>query len=127
MRPGAAFLIHFRGQAPQLGVVIAPRNAMGELLVVYLELHEIDSDESCIVLPGEHPDVREDSIVRYSRAAYVAESDLRMGRQLGAFDLRAPCSPELLRRIQRGALTSRFTEPAVRAAIRRLLAPPPRG
>ena len=112
MKPGAAFLIRFARQAPRLGVIIAPRNAETKLLFVYLEPHESDSDESCAVLRGEHPDVREDCIVRYSRAKYVSELDLRKGRQRGAFDLRTPCSPKLLQRIQRGALASRFTEPA---------------
>ena len=60
-------------------MIIAPRSAEAWLSVVCLEPHGSDRDESCVASPGGHPDVREDCTVRYSRATYVSELDLRRG------------------------------------------------
>lgn len=75
MRSGAAFLP--AGAAARRDHRPAERGAW--LSVVCLEPHGSDRDESCVSLPGGPPDVREDCTVRYSRATYVSELDLRRG------------------------------------------------
>lgn len=102
-----------------LWVVVTRPAANGEVAIVGLGPAGARSGEGDIVGPADHPDLDEDCTARYRLARLVSQSGLRMGRQAGLLTPGAPCSPELLRRIRRGALASDFIRPAVRAAIGR--------
>ena len=99
-----------RGNRRHLWIVVSRPTAEGMIAVVNLESHRARAgghDESCVLLqPGEHPFVRRTTCVNYRRAKMESEavfdSKARVGRRV-AWD---PLGPELLRRIQEGALTT---------------------
>lgn len=126
MRLHDTFRSHDRDSDILLWVVVTRPAANGEVAIVGLGPAGARSGEDDIVGPADHPDLGEDCTARYRLARLASQSDLRMGRQAGLLSPGTPCSPELTRRIQRGALASDFIRPAVRAAILRLLEPPPR-
>ncbi len=121
MRPGDTFLLHDLAQSAALWVVITPANVNGEIAIVSLGPAEASSDERNIVGPRDHPDVLEDCTVRFRFARYVPQSGLRTAQQQGALEPMTPCTRELLRRIQRQALASDFTEQGIQRAIKLLL------
>ena len=74
---------------------------------------------SCvIVLAGEHIYLRNDSCVHYRRAVLNPLAPLLEAQRRGHLPKHQPCSPELLLRIQQGALDTLETPDPVRAAIR---------
>lgn len=124
MNPGDTFSFRDRSQTERLWVAVATMGS-GEVAIVGLGPAGPNSNESDIIGPGDHPDLDEDCTARYRLARYVRVSDLRNAQRQGLAEPMSPCSPELLRRIQRGALVSDFTEQGVKDAIRRRLEPPP--
>lgn len=127
MRLHDTFRSHDRDSDILLWVVVTRPAANGEVAIVGLGPAGARSGGGDIVGPADHPDLGEDCTARYRLARLASQPDLRRGRQAGLLSPGTPCSPELLRCIQRGALASGFTETDVRAAIRRQLEPPPRG
>ena len=81
-----------------------------------------DFDNSCVLVPGEHPDVAHDSFIIY-RLAWIDSVDrLQRGLDLvgaGRFRIRATASEVLSRRLAAGALSSRQTPNDVKAFVRR--------
>ena len=80
----------------------------------------------CLVIrPDEHPWVRRDSCVFYQEA--VLERCLILEADLDSAELQThpPFTPQLLRRVQLGALASPFVAVEVKAAIRSTLADSP--
>jgi len=76
------------------------------------------SDRTCVAHPGEHPFLTKESCVYYRKAEMVALAPLSRAREEGELKQHQPLSPALLRRIQDGALISRFTARDVQAAVR---------
>ncbi len=64
-------------------------------------------DESCLLNPGDHPFIRHESFVdyRFTRIESAEHIDARVAD--GSFDLKEPCSPELIKRIIDGAIKSK--------------------
>lgn len=94
----------FRGQRPQSCVSVS-------LCTIRTELY----DGTCIVRPGEHQFVREDSYVSY-RQARVDPADVIHERvNSSTFIPHQPASPELLLRLLAGLRTSPHTKPFIKA------------
>ena len=119
VRPGDTFVL--RDGTTTFWIVLTLSNARDEIAIVSLGPAEPRSAEADIVGPDDHPDLAEESTVRYRSAMYVSVSQLRTARQRGLLDPMSRCSDELLLRVQRGALTSDFTEQGIQRAIEPLL------
>lgn len=115
--PGETFLGFDLGD--HLWIVLA--NAENdEVALVSLTTHgRSRCSGDCVVLaPAEHPWIRHDSCVYYRGAGLFDARPLEMARSHGALDLRGPLPGAVLRRIQLGALSSRFTSPLVKSVVR---------
>ena len=120
MNIGDVFLMPNPREGPgmRLWIVIAKIN--GQLAVVVCRPLRTLRDEVCIVTPEEHAAILEDSAISY-RHQELNEIQLEAAREAGRLAMKDPCTPELLDRIQRGALDSDFTEPRLEVEIRRAL------
>lgn len=64
-------------------------------------------DLSCVLKPGDHPQVREDSYIRYDRACALSYLKLLQEKVRGELTMVADLAPLILARIQNGARKSR--------------------
>ena len=105
--------------AGHLWVVLSNETAAHQVVVVSLTSHNKSScGEHCTVIaPAEHPWIEHDSCVFYRRTDLNPVLPLDNDKARGMLRQSAPFSPDLLLRVQEGALTSRFTTAAVKAAI----------
>ena len=108
-----------------LYVVISMRNVHDRIAVANLTSHYPErskhSEECVIIRPEDHPWVRRVSCVFYQRANFVRYSMLEEGIGSGAVQPLPQCSPQLLRRIQAGALAATEVGADVKDAIRAAL------
>lgn len=102
-------------------VITAPTAEAAEVGIVNLTSRNPPCDDTCIVTHEEHPFVHHDSIIEYRRGKLVANHVLDSAYDHGYLRMHQRASPELLRRIQEGALTSRHTKQALQAAVRATL------
>jgi hypothetical protein len=97
------------GQPSHLYFVITrPRGPDQEVLLVNMSTKRKGSDLSCILKPGDHPEIEHESIIEYGKALTTRIRDLeRMLSQFPDLCSRAEkASPELIRKIQEGGLRS---------------------
>jgi hypothetical protein len=64
-------------------------------------------DDSCLLNPDDHPFVQHGSFVDYRFARFDPAEDIEARVADGVFDVKDPCTPDLLRRIVAGALKSK--------------------
>ena len=96
----------------------------GTLLCVYLKPLRLGSDTSCIIRPNEYPGITEDHVVEYGRANLADFHALTEALENNPDVTWSShkCSPELLRRIQEGALKSDYISPRYRKLVEAELA-----
>lgn len=119
MNPGETILGFDFGN--HLWMVLSTPTADGQIALANLTTHGRLSTcgDSCVVVkPGEHPYVVRASCIYYRGALLNPVAPLDGAKARGVLQQHEPCTPELLRRIQDGALASRFVAGAVKAAIR---------
>ena len=122
MIPGETFIGYDLGN--HLWIVLSLPTERGEIALVNLTTHgrSVRCGDHCIIVyPGEHPFVRDKSCVPYRRATLGLTQPLDADRERRTLQTRAPVDPELLRRIQEGALATHETEDGVKAAVRATL------
>lgn len=128
--PGDTFFIHVPGarRDPIHYFVLTSLEVStnGTLLCVYLKPLRLGSDTSCVVGPDEYPGVMEDHAVEYgdpSLADFYALAEALENNPDVTWSSQE-CSPELLRRMQEGALKSEYISPrnhkSVEAELARL-------
>jgi len=81
-------------------------------------------DQSCVLVPGDHPFITHDTIIRYADAYLTDEGALRGLLSQSLIEFLVPVSPQVLKRIQEGALVSRLTPGKIRAAVSAEINPP---
>ena len=105
-----------------LFIVISREQSDGLIAVANLTTHGREPrcrrGDCVIVSRDDHPWVRHDSCIPYRRADMTPAKPLADAKQRGTLELQEPASPELLLRIQRGALEFRRIQNPVRAAVR---------
>lgn len=119
MSPGATII--GLDQGGHLWIVMSEARD-GRIAVVNLTTHtESCFDGSCHLDVGDHPFVVRRSCVYY-RGAFMADADyLAKAFDEGMFPVRESLADEVLRRVQEGALASRFAAKDVKAAVRATL------
>lgn len=122
MIPGETFIGYDFGN--HLWIVLSFPNEQGQIALANLTTHGRSGrcgDHCTVVRPGEHPFVRRESCVHYRKAVLGLAAPLDADRERRTLSMRAPVGPELLRRIQEGALAAHETEDGFKAAIRATL------
>jgi hypothetical protein len=101
-----------------LWIVISSATADGRIGVVSVTTYRPpDSDSTCVIREGEHPFIRHDSCVYYRRAELVALEPIASAKRDGSLRQSTSLSRELLRRVQEGAIASRFVSRALKDAV----------
>lgn len=96
--------------------------AQGMVGIVNLTTRNPPCDDSCVITEGEHPFVEHESIIHYRQGQLVEDQVLEDAKQHGYIEMRQPFSRGLLRRVQEGALASRYTQQGIQEAVRSTLA-----
>lgn len=108
MKQGDAFLgggeIHGEHH---LWLVINNPAAHGDVaLIVNVTTLRLEADSTCIVAPGEHPFIKQDSYVRYSGARRVRVADLTDAVRRGLLKTHQAAGQALLEKVHAGAQAS---------------------
>jgi hypothetical protein len=113
MELGTTFLPNVGGS--HFWVIISdPKKDPDNVLIVSLTTDRQDKDHSCVLDRGDHPMVTHRTCVDYRRARIVRLAELYAGKDSGAFLLKDPASPAMVRAIQEGAARSDFLKEAAR-------------
>jgi hypothetical protein len=105
MRAGDTFIRagkHVKSD-PHLWVVISDPSASSNLVAVSFTSQRIDKDQSCVILPGEHPFVTHESVILYAGARVVPESAIFAAVHAGVLKFHSRVSQRLLAKIRKGA------------------------
>ncbi len=109
IRAGAAFWIKYQSSRHHLYfAVTSARTADDPVLLVNATTRRDTSDTTCVILPNEHPRIKNESVIEYGRAIVCRARDLVELPSVWP-DLYCrveDASPSLLRRIQDGGLLS---------------------
>ena len=119
MEPGETILGFDFGN--HLWVVLSKEDANGDVVLANLTTHgrlAICGTECVVLTSQDHSYVTRESCVYYRGAVLNPVRPLQEQKDAGTLRQHDRCSPALLRQIQEGALQSRFTPPAMKAAIR---------
>lgn len=122
MIPGETILGLDMGE--HLWVVLTSPNADGLVVVANLTTHGRSPacGPDCIVIaPSDHPWVKHDSCIYFRRADFNPTQPLDLAKAKGTLRQADAFSDALLKRVQEGALQSRFVAPRLKEAIRATL------
>lgn len=86
--------------------VTDPTRHQGRVLLVNMTKRKAGSDESCILLPGDHPCVTGESVLQYAEAVFPEARMVEQAANTGIFVKAAPAQLSLVRRILSGAVAS---------------------
>ncbi len=101
-----------------LHVVISdPAKNQDEIAIVNITTARGEQDFSCVLEAGEHRAIRGKSYVPYFRAWIVNLNALEQLLAGGQIHRDAPMGPEILKRIQKGAMVSDATPSRVRGVL----------
>jgi hypothetical protein len=100
-----------------------PQPHDGSVVAFNLTSKDWDSDTNCIIQVGEHSFVRHDSVIAYEHGNLFTPDHIRRLKLLAPKEYGA-VSPELLLRIQRGAIDSHETPKHLKTIIRTILGLP---
>ncbi len=90
-------------------VVITPPS-YPEILVVNFTTQGRRKDQSCVVQPGEHANIVDESVISFDHAAVVLTSEVQTRVDDGTFSLKDTVTDELLLKVWEGAYkTNRMT------------------
>ncbi len=101
-----------------LWVAITTPDASGKFVLVNVTSQGPEKEQTCVLNAGDHPFIKHESVIRYVDATIV---DLTLVREAIAGKImrpNAPMSAAVLRRIQSGAIVSKFAENGVKTAVR---------
>lgn len=120
LRLGDTFLNQNPGSPEHLWVVVAGPTSAGEFVIFNFTSWRDGCDESCVVQSGEHPYIAHKSVIAYARGQSLSNAAWALLQRYGC-TIKRRVSPELLRKIQEGALASEFTAGKFQSAVRAAL------
>jgi hypothetical protein len=106
---------------PHLYISLTGSYSVQDAKIILANLTKLGSgrgnDTTVIIQPGDHPFIQVLTVVNY-KDAFIADASriLRLVSDGKAY-FREDCDPDLLDRIQHGALTSEYIDPEVRAVV----------
>lgn len=124
MLPGDTFLLPKPGQVEHLWIVLTHTNENDESICVNVTTRRIHTDDTLILQRGDHPFIKQESVVHYEDARYMnmvqVEALLDGHSELFVAERMASCTHVLLDRIKDGLLRSRRTPTGIKDACKRL-------
>lgn len=75
------------------------------------------SDKTCVVLPGEHPNITKTSVVNFAKAHHCEAGEPFRALERLIESHKPPLGPELLAKIRKGALDSPRTPDKIKLAL----------
>lgn len=116
------FLSQSRKNVTHLWVVASdPFGDPGQVVLVSLSTLRKGSDTTVVLKRGDHPFIKQDTVVYYSDTRVKMVHQLEALLDAGGANYHADCSPELLQRIQAGIQASPLTEPWIKETCKRIL------
>jgi hypothetical protein len=109
---GVSFLLPKPGRYDKehLWIVLTdPHGNPAEVVIVSLTTRRYGADPTVVLTLGDHPFIKNETVVYYPDARIVEEGNLVAILTLRRDALKDDCSPELLARIRQGLLDSPFT------------------
>lgn len=116
LKVGDTFLNQNPGSPEHLWVVVAGPTAQGEFVIFNLTSWKDGCDQSCPIHKGDHSFVAHDSFIADARGQLLSPVAWQLLQQYGCI-MKDSVSPELLQRIQQGALDSDFTAQKLQSII----------
>lgn len=121
MRQGDAFIPISDVALRHLWIVITEPSERGRVVIVNVTTRRPGSDDTCVLQVNDHPFIRHESVIAYQYARLTRNAVLGDSARRQLLQMRQPVSPQLLERIQNGALASAFTPRGVKAAVAKQL------
>jgi len=110
---------------PHLWIVATePLPANDRAIIVNLTTLRNYSDETVILGPGEHPFIKQKSVIYFHGSLVIDLKQAVKGFEAGICTLHRPCSAQLIQRIQQGLLASTHTKNEVKGFYRRTITAP---
>lgn len=94
-----------------------------QYVIVNLTSKKPGCDESCIIQPGEHPFVKRETVANYQMLRQLNKWEATIMDSRGRGRSHQAISEQLLKRIQEGAVRSKFTKQGAKRIIKALLEP----
>jgi len=101
-----------------LWIIITKPDENGMVAMVNVTTKRAFVDESCILQVGDHPYVQHESVIAYQRARTAKLMELETFSAKKVLKSRPAVGPDLLARIQSGALASIYTPRGIKVAVR---------
>lgn len=97
---------------PHCWVIVSdPERNSDEILILnFTSWGDHRVDDSCIIMPDEHPYVRHKTCINYREPLFPSLDGLEIGLSSAMLFPLDPVSDELLARIRQGAIASRFAD-----------------
>lgn len=116
----------FHAQAPSstkqhLYIVLTDPDANGKVVVANVTSQADGKDQSCVLQPNDHPFVTKESVINYADAILSDEALIITATRRRLFQTDVPVAPQVLGRVQQGALNSPHTERLIKETVRAAL------
>jgi hypothetical protein len=106
---GTTFKLLDEGPLLHLWMIISdPKLNRDQVVLVNFTSWQCIHDQTCIVSPGEHPYLAHRSVVYYPEPMIKTLKNLEQSDRVGLLQYHENLSPQLLEKIQRGALCSPY-------------------
>lgn len=103
-------------QKRHLRVVITdPDNDQNQVVVSITTLKYESQDKSCVLKPGEHPFIKDESIVDFRRTMVMSYAQIYNGIKKGVLIKKEDVSDELLSKIQSAASKSKYISEEIKS------------
>ena len=110
-KPGECLLIDSGPVGKHLFVIVLEKKVANQHQVISVPVctaRKLSFDNACIIQPGEHPFVKNESFVEYRNAREDCADDLVKRVQQQLFTLQGQVTPDLLNKIKNGLAKSIF-------------------
>jgi hypothetical protein len=126
LKCGDTFLLPKRSSDPEhLWIIVAETDPLSrKAICVNITTERPHSDKTCQLDRGDHPFVTHASVIFYQDAREIDLTMVEKALAAGIKDFvciaHLPCSSELLARIQKGLIDSKFTPKGIKAVCKKL-------
>ena len=116
MKPGDTFYFNHASAHRHLWIVAGGPTPAGDFAIFNVTTLKDGCDHTCLLSVGDHPTITHESYVIYLRGRAVPASI--MEKQAHVVALQPALTAEVLKRVQDGALASRYTAPYLQEIVR---------
>ena len=108
-------LAHPNFETPHLWILVTdPVGPPPQTIIVAVSTKRFYKDSTVVLSPGDHPWVQHESVIFYDHALIPEVRHLNEAVRRRIAELHQPCTPDVLRRVQDGLLSSPRTPQRVK-------------